>query len=95
MARPKEFDPRTALSAAVQVFWRNGYEKTSLDDLMAAMQVGRQSLYDTFGDKRELYYLILFPRDPTKDRSTREQRQTYARWFEGVALGYDIPGRER
>ena len=59
MARPKEFDPRTALSAAVQVFWRNGYEKTSLDDLMAAMQVGRQSLYDTFGDKRELYLSAL------------------------------------
>jgi TetR/AcrR family transcriptional regulator, transcriptional repressor for nem operon len=59
MARPKEFDPRTALSAAVQVFWRNGYEKTSLDDLMAVMQVGRQSLYDTFGDKRELYLSAL------------------------------------
>ena len=59
MARPKEFDPRAALSAAVGVFWRNGYEKTSLDDLMAAMQVGRQSLYDTFGDKRELYLSAL------------------------------------
>ncbi len=59
MARPKEFDPPAALSAAMQVFWRNGYEKTSLDDLMAAMQVGRQSLYDTFGDKRELYLSAL------------------------------------
>lgn len=59
MARPKEFDPRVALSAAVQVFWRNGFEKTSLDDLMAATHVGRQSLYDTFGDKRELYLSAL------------------------------------
>jgi TetR/AcrR family transcriptional regulator, transcriptional repressor for nem operon len=59
MARPKEFDPGIALSAAMQAFWRNGYEKTSLDDLMAAMQVGRQSLYDTFGDKRELYLSAL------------------------------------
>ena len=59
MARPKEFDPDTALSAAMEAFWRNGYEKTSLDDLMAAMQVGRQSLYDTFGDKRELYLSAL------------------------------------
>ena len=55
MARPKEFDPDTALSAAVQVFWRNGYDGTSMDSLMAGMHVGRQSLYDTFGDKRELY----------------------------------------
>jgi len=59
MARPKEFDPPTALSAAVQVFWRNGYENTSLDALMADMHVGRQSLYDTFGDKRELYLSAL------------------------------------
>jgi TetR/AcrR family transcriptional repressor of nem operon len=59
MARPKEFNPSTALAGAVQVFWRKGYDKASLDDLMAGMQVGRQSLYDTFGDKRELYLQAL------------------------------------
>jgi TetR/AcrR family transcriptional repressor of nem operon len=37
------------------VFWRQGYAATSADDLVAAMQIGRQSLYDTFGDKRRLY----------------------------------------
>jgi len=41
------------------VFWSKGYEKTSLDDLMAAMSIGRQSLYDTFGDKRALYLSAL------------------------------------
>jgi TetR/AcrR family transcriptional repressor of nem operon len=59
MARPKEFSPNAALAGAVQVFWRKGYGKASLDDLMAGMQVGRQSLYDTFGDKRELYLRAL------------------------------------
>lgn len=59
MPRSKEFDPEQALKAAVDVFWRNGYEKTSLDDLMAGMNVGRQSLYDTFGDKRTLYLSAL------------------------------------
>ncbi|GAC1410737.1 MAG: TetR/AcrR family transcriptional regulator [Candidatus Velthaea sp.] len=59
MARTKEFDPEKALSAAVDVFWRNGYAKTSLDDLIAGMSVGRQSLYDTFGDKRKLYLSAL------------------------------------
>jgi TetR/AcrR family transcriptional repressor of nem operon len=39
VARTKEFDPQKALSAAVEVFWRNGYEKTSLDDLIAQMNV--------------------------------------------------------
>jgi TetR/AcrR family transcriptional repressor of nem operon len=59
VARSKGFDPDQALKAAVDVFWRNGYEKTSLDDLMAGMNVGRQSLYDTFGDKRSLYFSAL------------------------------------
>ena len=59
MARPKEFEPDAALTAAVDAFWGRGFERTSLDDLMAAMHVGRQSLYDTFGDKRELYLRAL------------------------------------
>ena len=59
MARKKEFDPRWALRAAVDVFWDSGYEKTSLDDLMVKMGVGRQSLYDTFGNKRSLYLQAL------------------------------------
>ena len=75
MGRPKEFDPRTALSAAVQVFWRKGYEKTSLDDLMAAMQVGRQSLYDTFGDKRELYLSAL---EAYRDSAQAAMRRLFA-----------------
>jgi TetR/AcrR family transcriptional repressor of nem operon len=59
MARSKEFDPHAALSAATLAFWRGGYERTSLDDLMQAMHIGRQSLYDTFGAKRELYLSAL------------------------------------
>jgi hypothetical protein len=42
--------------------------------------------------KRELYYLILYPRERSSDKPTREQRERYDRWFVGVALGYDIPG---
>jgi hypothetical protein len=40
---------------------------------------------------RELYYLILYPRDPHSSRPTRQQREQYDRWFTGVAVGYDMP----
>jgi TetR/AcrR family transcriptional repressor of nem operon len=39
----------------MQLFWVKGFEATSLDELLAVMKIGRQSLYDTFGDKRALF----------------------------------------
>lgn len=59
MARTKVFDPAAALDAAMSVFWQKGYEATSLDDLLRAMGIGRQSMYDTFGDKKQLYLSAL------------------------------------
>ena len=55
MARPKEFDPDQALEKAMHVFWHKGYEATSMEDLLSAMDLNRGSLYATFGDKRELF----------------------------------------
>ena len=59
VARPKEFDPDEALERALERFWADGYEATSMQDLTAAMGVGRRSLYDTFGSKHELYLRAL------------------------------------
>ena len=59
MARPKEFDQEKALHRAISVFSQKGFTATSTDDLMHAMGVGRQSMYDTFGDKRALFLKAL------------------------------------
>jgi len=59
MARTKEFDPDVALDRAMHLFWRQGYEATSIQDLVEHMGIGRGSLYDTFGDKHALYLAAL------------------------------------
>ena len=55
MARPREFIEGEALGKAMDVFWSKGYEATSLADLTKAMGLSKSSLYDTFGNKHELY----------------------------------------
>ncbi|MEM9166791.1 MAG: TetR/AcrR family transcriptional regulator [Planctomycetota bacterium] len=57
--RPKLFDETEALEAAQAVFWEKGFEGASMTELVNAMKIGRQSLYDTFGDKRRLYLRAL------------------------------------
>lgn len=55
MGRSREFDEKAALFRAMELFWKQGYEKTSLNDLVEYMGVHRKSLYDTFGDKHTLF----------------------------------------
>jgi TetR/AcrR family transcriptional repressor of nem operon len=55
MARPREFDEAEATRRAVEVFWSKGYEAASLSDLMAATGLSKSSLYQAFGDKRQLF----------------------------------------
>jgi TetR/AcrR family transcriptional repressor of nem operon len=70
MARPREFDEEAALDAAVQCFWEQGYEATSVRDLAARMGITGASLYNAFGDKRSLYRRSL---DFYVERSFRER----------------------
>lgn len=51
----KQFDRDEALNRAKTLFWSQGYEATGVADLLQTMKIGRQSLYDTFGSKRELF----------------------------------------
>jgi AcrR family transcriptional regulator len=53
--RPRGFDQDEALERAMHVFWRKGFEGSSLNDLTAAMGIQPASLYQAFGNKRALF----------------------------------------
>jgi TetR/AcrR family transcriptional repressor of nem operon len=82
MSRPKSFDEDAVLDQAMQLFWDRGYEGTSLADLEAHLGLGRQSLYNTFGDKQALYLKAL-------DRFRRNTGQAALERFDAPAAGLD------
>ena len=55
MARPIEFDRPQAVNRALALFWRQGYQATTLADLLQAMGIGRSSFYAAFTDKRTFF----------------------------------------
>lgn len=68
MARPREFDEEAVLEAAVNCFWRRGFEATSVRALAAEMNIAAPSLYNAFGGKRALFRKAL---ERYAERSTR------------------------
>ncbi len=59
VGRPREFDETRVLGAAMDAFWRKGYEATSLVDLTNATGLNKASLYRVFGDKHQLFMAAL------------------------------------
>jgi AcrR family transcriptional regulator len=80
--RPRAYQPDVALARALDVFWKEGFAGTSLDDLSAATGMNRPSLYGAFGDKRELYI------------KSYEAYRDRARQRMGEAFAADLPLRE-
>lgn len=82
MARHKEFDQDQIIDKALNLFWQKGYEATSIQALVDHLEIGRGSIYDTFGSKHGLYLAAL-------DRYRQKQsRPTLA------PLGQDLPAKE-
>lgn len=80
--RPRTYDPDQALAQATEVFWDAGYSASSLDDISGATRMNRPSLYNAFGDKRNLYLAAL---DRYRDMGRNAMRD---------ALAYDLPFEE-
>jgi len=57
--RPRKFDESEVLNKILNVFWQQGYAATSLDDISAATNLNRPSLYSAFGDKKSIYQTAL------------------------------------
>lgn len=66
MGRPRGFSEEAVLDGAAAVFIRGGYEGTSVDDLVTALQLHRGSLYKAFGSKRGLFLAVLGHRVETR-----------------------------
>ncbi|SDW11397.1 TetR/AcrR family transcriptional regulator [Marinobacter mobilis] len=57
--RPRSFNEEAVLDAALQVFWRHGFQSASLSELTKATKLNKPSLYGAFGDKKSLYLKVL------------------------------------
>jgi AcrR family transcriptional regulator len=92
--RPLGFDRATALQQAMLLFWRHGYEATSINDLTAAMSITPPSLYSAFGNKRNLFLeaIQLYLSGPVTSESlideARSGREAAAALLNAAAMGY-------
>lgn len=74
--RPAEFDRAAVLERLVWLFWTNGYESTSLSDIVATSGLSKSSLYNAFGSKDELFHEVLA-------RYVETDADAFAAWIAG------------
>lgn len=94
MPRAKAFDPSVALDRAVELFWQRGYEGASMTLLLQAMEISRQSLYDTFGDKHRLFLAALDRYHSNLHVELARLMTTHASGRAGIRAVFDMVGRE-
>jgi TetR/AcrR family transcriptional regulator, transcriptional repressor for nem operon len=96
MSRPKTFSESAALEKALDIFWQRGYQGVGLTELLRGMGIARQSLYDTFGNKRGLFIRTIEHYRNTRlaaalallerDGSPLQNVKDVVRFFETLAL---------
>ena len=84
MPRPSEFDRDEVLHRAMEVFWCQGYEATGMPDLVEAMGIGRQSLYNAFESKRSLFLEALKVYQAERARSLQKVLASAASPLRGI-----------
>jgi AcrR family transcriptional regulator len=91
LGRPRAFDVDLALDKALIVFWKNGYEGTSIADLTVAMGINPPSLYAAFGNKEALFRRALDRYEARRDEILNDAFaaptacEAMARLLEGTA----------
>jgi TetR/AcrR family transcriptional regulator, transcriptional repressor for nem operon len=73
--RPKTFDTSETLEKALIIFWTKGYQGASMQDLLEGMEIGRASMYHSFGSKEELFLMVI-------DHYTQTRCQTWLKVLE-------------
>ena len=100
--RPREFDETDALEKATLLFWQQGYKATSLSELIEHMSISRQSLYNTFGGKQQLFHRVLEHYQETHTagvfrllEAADADLHTIEEYFDNVATYSTMPGEVR
>ncbi|WP_369035009.1 MULTISPECIES: TetR/AcrR family transcriptional regulator [Streptomyces] len=97
----RAFDEEAALDVALELFWRQGYEGTSIADLTAAMDIRPPSLYAAFGNKQQLFEKVLDRYAQARSPLSREAlaqptaREVAVRLLTGLVEAYTTPGKPR
>lgn len=101
MARPVEFEYDEVLNRAMEQFWREGFEASSVQKLLDATDINRGTLYNSFGDKETFFNKCLERYnnqlqndiDETLGNAAIKPKEAIAAWFDKVVIS--APAKQR